>query len=205
MILFFSRMHRLDEWHGDLGVTQFSFRTRESYVRSRGGRGRGEEGHRREESSVRTKKKRYRRWGKQNRTNLHRDRIIVAYPSLSHARTKTKKKRRKRNLLAHSISRTPFFDQRISGTWRANRKGQQLAATMVYESDFYTTRRPYSRPLASSYTVSVSILRIWSCFFCTKKERAGSILIMFFFCYTWQTNVEKEREPRLQQEVYHPL
>ncbi|KAL0109875.1 hypothetical protein PUN28_013488 [Cardiocondyla obscurior] len=26
---------------------------------------------------------------------------------------------------------------------------------MVYESDFYTTRRPYSRPLASSYTVTL--------------------------------------------------
>ncbi|XP_023287953.1 uncharacterized protein LOC111673932 isoform X1 [Orussus abietinus] len=25
---------------------------------------------------------------------------------------------------------------------------------MVYESDFYTTRRPYSRPLASSYTIT---------------------------------------------------
>ncbi|EFN87443.1 hypothetical protein EAI_00381 [Harpegnathos saltator] len=25
---------------------------------------------------------------------------------------------------------------------------------MVYESDFYTTRRPYSRPLVSSYTVT---------------------------------------------------
>lgn len=28
---------------------------------------------------------------------------------------------------------------------------------MVYESDFYTSRRPYSsRPLVSSYTVTVS-------------------------------------------------
>lgn len=25
---------------------------------------------------------------------------------------------------------------------------------MVYESDFYTTRRPYSRPLASSYSIT---------------------------------------------------
>jgi len=40
----------------------------------------------------RTKKKRCRRSGKQNRTNLHRDRIVVAYPSPSHARTKRKKK-----------------------------------------------------------------------------------------------------------------
>ena len=29
-------------------------------------------------------------------------------------------------------------------------------AKMVYESDFYTTRRPYTRPIVSSYSVTVS-------------------------------------------------
>ncbi|KAI4496969.1 hypothetical protein M0802_007917 [Mischocyttarus mexicanus] len=32
---------------------------------------------------------------------------------------------------------------------------------MVYESDFYTTRRPYSRPLASSYSVTKPDLFPW--------------------------------------------
>lgn len=31
------------------------------------------------------------------------------------------------------------------------------ADTMVYESDFYTSRRPYSRPTVSSYSVTVSL------------------------------------------------
>jgi hypothetical protein len=31
---------------------------------------------------------------------------------------------------------------------------------MVYESDFYTTRRPYSRPTVTSYSVTVRILTL---------------------------------------------
>lgn len=33
----------------------------------------------------------------------------------------------------------------------------RTAAKMVYSSDFYTTRRPYTRPYSSSYTVTVSL------------------------------------------------
>lgn len=48
---------------------------------------------------------------------------------------------------------------------------------MVYESDFYTTRRPYrTTPSLSTYTYSVSIFENLILFFCKNFEASNTIL-----------------------------
>lgn len=69
---------------------------------------------------------------------------------------------------------------------------------MVYESDFYTTRRPYSRPLVSTYTVTVSIQTLND--FCVYEERKRERE-----CERMRKNVreiarEKEREYERMRE-----
>lgn len=157
-------------------------------MRGRGGRGRGEEGHTPWRGESRTKKKRCRRSAGEAESHEppsrpHRRR--VSYPI---ARAHREEKKKEENVCSAPDREPDFFsidESAVPST--ANRKGQPERPIMVYESDFYTTRRPYSRPLVSSYSVSVSILKLccflffFFFFLCTTRERAGwkYVLIMF--------------------------
>lgn len=128
----------------------------------------------------------------QRRTNLHRDCIVVAYPIPSYARTKIRHVRWE----SLSVSLTPRQTKSSTRKTSTVDQASPAATTMVYESDFYTTRRPYSRPLVSSYSVTVSTLRDSAVFLfiSLRQKRADWIkwLNVFFLLHVVLTSRKRE-------------
>lgn len=189
-ILFFSRVHRARGAARGPQSDAILVSSRESYVRRRSGRGRGEEGHREEESpdeeeAVPSAAK------AEPHEPPSRPHRRVSFPF---ARAHEEKKKKKK-----TIREPDFFDWRTSGTFDSTRK--KSAATMVYESDFYTTRRPYSRPLASSYTVTVSILEL---FFAWKRKSGLEVCLNNVFATRGKLTSRKRESPVCDRKCTHP-
>lgn len=75
-----------------------------------------------------------------------------------------------------------YFISDFSDFISLNKKKEKFK--MVYESDFYTTRRPYSRPSVSTYSVTVRfliILNFW------KKKIIGVFIIFKKIYFLWKS------------------
>lgn len=72
---------------------------------------------------------------------------------------------------------------------------------MVYESDFYTTRRPYSRPL-TSYSVTVSILRVWLLFL--RQESGLEVCLNNVFATRDELTSRKRESPVCERKCTIP-
>lgn len=72
---------------------------------------------------------------------------------------------------------------------------------MVYESDFYTTRRPYSRPL-TSYSVTVSILRVWLLFL--RQESGLEVCLNNVFATCDELTSRKRESPVCERKCTIP-